>query len=162
MDNLNFKNLQLSYQAVYDETLCESMDELGLFGEYDYIDEAMAEGPRKQKMIAKQFDPHVSAKDRATAFNVGVRDDRPRDKKSTGGKGARFSDYGDRGAGNKARRRAGLAPLRGNTRNEEVELYELILSHLLDEGYTDNLESAIAIVENMSDEWIQDIVENKL
>ena len=36
--------------------------------------------------------------------------------------------YGDRGAGNKARRRAGQEPLRGNTRKEETELQEKELS----------------------------------
>ena len=33
-------------------------------------------------------------------------------KKSTGGKGKRFPGYGDRGAGNKAERRMGKAPMR--------------------------------------------------
>jgi hypothetical protein len=84
----------------------------------DILDEAMMDGPRKDKMIAKQHSPYASSRDRATAFNVGVRDERPRDKKSTGGKGERYSDFGDRGAGNKSRRRRGLEPIRGNTRKE--------------------------------------------
>ena len=32
--------------------------------------------------------------------------------------------YGDQGAGNKARRRMGQEPLRGNTRKEEVEVVD--------------------------------------
>lgn len=37
--------------------------------------------------------------------------------------------------------------------NEQVELYDIILSHLLDEGYADTVESAEVIMENMSEEW---------
>lgn len=47
---------------------------------------------------------------------------------------------------------------RGN-QNEELELYNLILSHLLDEGYATTEESAEVILENMSDDWLESIVE---
>ena len=33
MDNLDIKNIQLSYQAIYNETLYESMQDLGIIGE---------------------------------------------------------------------------------------------------------------------------------
>jgi hypothetical protein len=42
---------------------------------------------------------------------------------------------------------------------EEVDLYDLILSHLLDEGYADTQEAAEAIMVNMSEEWRESIVE---
>ena len=122
------------------------------------LDEAMMDGPLKDKIIAKQHSPYVSSRDRATAFNVGVRDERPRDKKSTGGKGERYSDFGDRGAGNKSRRRRGLEPIHGNTRKEEVDLYDIILSHLLDEGYAETQEQAEVIMVNMSEEWRDSIL----
>ena len=35
MDTLDLRNLQLSYQAVYDDVLCESMEELGIIGEIE-------------------------------------------------------------------------------------------------------------------------------
>jgi hypothetical protein len=128
---------------------------------YSQLDEAMVEGPRKDKMIAKQWSPHTTSRDTANAFNIAVRDERPRDKKSTGGKGARYSDFGDRGFGNKYRRRRGLKPLRGNTRPtqaEQVDLYDIILSHLLDEGYADTQEQAEVIMVNMSEEWRDSII----
>ena len=91
----------------------------------DKMDEAMRPGDRQRKMAAKRHDPYATSRDRATAHNVAVRNDGPGtpgyEKKSTGGKGARYAGYGDQGAGNKARRRAGQEPLRGNTRREEVE-----------------------------------------
>jgi hypothetical protein len=43
---------------------------------------------------------------------------------------------------------------------ESFDLYDVILSHLLDEGYADTNEAAIAIMTNMSEEWRQSIVES--
>ena len=42
--------------------------------------------------------------------------------------------------------------------NEEVDIYDVILSHLLDEGYAETPEAAEAIMVNMSEEWRQSIV----
>jgi hypothetical protein len=41
---------------------------------------------------------------------------------------------------------------------EEVDLYGIILSHLLDEGYAETPEAAEAIMVNMSEEWRQSII----
>jgi len=41
----------------------------------------------------------------------------------------------------------------------EPDLYDTILSHLLDEGYANTQESALVIMSNMSEEWMQSIVE---
>ena len=92
----------------------------------EVVDEAMRPGERQRKLAAKRHDPYASSRDRATAHNVAVRNDGPGtpgyEKKSTGGKGARYAGYGDRGAGNKARRRAGQEPLRGTVRKEELSI----------------------------------------
>ena len=95
----------------------------------DFMGEAMRPGPRQKAMAAKQYQPYkkgggtYSSRDKATAHNVAVRNDGPGtpgyEKKSTGGKGARYAGYGDQGAGNKARRWMGEKPLRGDTRKEE-------------------------------------------
>jgi len=45
------------------------------------------------------------------------------------------------------------------TQKEQVDLYDVILSHLLDEGYADTQEAAEAIMVNMSEEWRDDISE---
>ena len=99
--------------------------------EVEEVDEAMRPGPRQRAMAAKQYQQYkkgggtYSSRDRATAHNVAVRNDGPGtpsyEKKSTGGKGKRFAGYGDQGAGNKARRRMGEKPMRGDRdpRNEE-------------------------------------------
>ena len=45
---------------------------------------------------------------------------------------------------------------------EQVDLYDIILSHLLDEGYAETPEAAEAIMVNMSEDWRESIVEEVL
>jgi len=44
---------------------------------------------------------------------------------------------------------------------EEVNLFDVILEHLVAEGYADHNKAALAIMANMSEEWRQSIVENR-
>lgn len=46
-----------------------------------------------------------------------------------------------------------------NKVEESVDLYDVVLDHLLDEGYCDDVESAEIIMANMSEEWLDEIVE---
>jgi len=46
--------------------------------------------------------------------------------------------------------------------NSSVDLFDIIKGHLLDEGYADTEEAAIAIMTSMSEEWRQSIVEGLL
>jgi mannitol-specific phosphotransferase system IIBC component len=57
------------------------------------------------------------------------------------------------GTGNKATRRAAAL------KKEQVDIYDIIFSHLLDEGYAETPEAAEAIMVNMSEEWIDSIVD---
>ena len=43
--------------------------------------------------------------------------------------------------------------------NEAYDIYDVILSHLIDEGYADTFESAEAIMVNMSEDWRESIFE---
>jgi len=42
--------------------------------------------------------------------------------------------------------------------NEQVDIYDIILTHLLDEGYAETPEAAEAIMVNMSEEWRDSII----
>jgi len=42
--------------------------------------------------------------------------------------------------------------------NEQTDLYDIILSHLLDEGYADTEQAAEAIMVNMSEGWMGSII----
>lgn len=44
------------------------------------------------------------------------------------------------------------------TAKEELDLYDIILSHLIDEGYADTQEAAQVIMVNMSEEWKSSII----
>ena len=41
---------------------------------------------------------------------------------------------------------------------EQVDIYDIILSHLLDEGYAETLEAAESMMVHMSDEWRDSIL----
>ena len=51
---------------------------------------------------------------------------------------------------------------RNKTQKEEFDVYDIILSHLLDEGYAETPEAAQSIMVNMSEDWREDIVEAKV
>jgi hypothetical protein len=87
----------------------------------DIMNEAMVEGPRKEKLAQKRFGgKYTTGRDRANAFNIAVRGDstttEPSHFRKLGGRGnqgIRTNDpMQDRGAGNKARRRMGKEPNR--------------------------------------------------
>ena len=67
--------------------------------------------------------------------------------------------FGDKEKQEKLMRR--MNRLRGKTeqQKEQVDIYDIILSHLLDEGYAETPEAAEAIMVNMSEEWREDIME---
>jgi len=44
------------------------------------------------------------------------------------------------------------------TQKEQIDIYDIILSHLLDEGYAETPEAAEAIMVNMSEEWRDGII----
>ena len=62
------------------------------------------------------------------------------------------------GGGQQRARREEHKKKRG-VKKEQVDLYDIILSHLLDEGYAETPEAAEAIMVNMSEDWREDIVE---
>jgi hypothetical protein len=46
--------------------------------------------------------------------------------------------------------------------NEDLDVYDLIMSHLLDEGYADTESDAEVIMANMSEEWLEGILDEGL
>lgn len=49
--------------------------------------------------------------------------------------------------------------IKKRTQREQVDFYDIILSHLLDEGYAETPEAAEVIMVNMSEDWREDIIE---
>ena len=142
------------------KSLSEAYDSVYVSQEVENVDEAMRPGPRREKMRAKMHDPYVrgGSKSRGQAHNIAVRGDVSTGDpaiKSRGGGGVKKDKgmgYGDRGAGNKARRRAGQEPLRGNTRKEELDIFDTVLEYLQVEGIAESLEDAQWVMVNVLDE----------
>jgi len=98
----------------------------------EVVDEALT-GQRQMRARDMKGTPYQkgggkrTARDNKTLHNLATRNEGPGTpgyEKKTGGKGGKkFAGYGDQGAGNKAARRAGNEPMRGNRdpRNEELE-----------------------------------------
>ena len=92
--------------------------------EVEQVDEALT-GQRQMRARDMKGTPYMKGggkrtpRDSKTLHNLATRNEGPGtpgyEKKSTGGKGGKkFAGYGDQGAGNKAARRAGNEPMRGN------------------------------------------------
>ena len=165
MNHFNHQNVQLAYEAVYNQDLCESMEDLGLIDGYDYLDEGYKKLPIDRMMM------QIGRKAMRSGLKLGnigythFRDEAAMGNKSMKqiNKMARVASRHSLIKGKGRVRSEGQAELnRRRGQNEEVELYDIILEYLIQEGYADTLGSAEIILENMSDEWIEDILlENK-
>ncbi|NBS62257.1 MAG: hypothetical protein EBT26_09535 [Microbacteriaceae bacterium] len=54
---------------------------------------------------------------------------------------------------------SGASRLAARMAAEEIDVYDVVLSHLLDEGYAETYESAEKIMVNMSESWVDEILE---
>lgn len=45
---------------------------------------------------------------------------------------------------------------------ESYNIYDILISHLLDEGYAEDVKNAYCILENMSEEWVLEILDEEL
>ena len=88
---------------------------------------------------------------------------RQRKQMGTSSTGQDFGhDYGISSAERKKRQQAEFDKFVGRgkkTKTEEVSVYDIVLSHLIDEGYAETVESAEGIMVNMSEEWRDSIME---
>jgi len=109
--------------------------------------------PRAKGMAADALNTKYSARQRGLEHG-GQEGPGPKAPKRSGRKGRGANT--DRGGGNAASRRAGRDP--GSFR-EEYDLFDIILEHLVSEGYADTNEAALVIMANMSEEWRQSILE---
>jgi hypothetical protein len=135
--------------------LLEAFNSVYASREVEQLDEGMTMKDFKQQRSRQKEEPPIRKRGGISA---------PEDERSIGGEANRRNkDYWasvvgknrDRGAGNKAKRRA--AEL--NKEEVETDLFDYILEHLVAEGYADTNKAALAIMANMSEEWKQSIVE---
>ena len=156
MNSQDLSNLQEAYLEVYqlDE------DKRPIYGRGGAI--------RKTETPLQIYGKQATAKDERTKHNIPkggtTIDKRDPDELFSG-------DY-DRGSGNAAKRRAAALtkpeakkfPNRLTRSDKQgikdsYDLYDIILSHLLDEGYAETQEQAEVIMVNMSEDWRERIME---
>ena len=58
----------------------------------------------------------------------------------------------------KTKKQANLAQTLKGISKEDIDIYDIVLSHLLDEGYATSEEAAEVIMVNMSEEWRDSII----
>ena len=156
MNSQDLSNLQEAYLEVYqlDE------DKRPIYGRGGAI--------RKTETPLQIYGNQATARDKRTKHNIPkggtTIDKRDPDELFSG-------DY-DRGSGNAAKRRAAALtkpeakkfPNRLTRSDKQgikdsYDLYDIILSHLLDEGYAETQEQAEVIMVNMSEDWRESIME---
>ena len=199
MDSKTFREVALSYLAVYDQNLREEME--------NSVEEERAPGVKAYRPNPTQAEVRANAakaakkkaesakgqsgygpeekfkdwKDKATPAStlkrkggetetVSQRMDRekPYGKRMTG---QMAREYGSRHAAEVTRVVKGAGEPQAVTyprqkskaskeivRKEEMDIFDVIFSHLLDEGYADTNQAALAIMANMSEEWIESIL----
>jgi hypothetical protein len=159
MNTEQIKDMHLLYNAVYDEELREQFNEYNntLYVE-EWVNQLVEEGYDLSEytwddMIdiyedsRSKIRPKTDAELKAYAEVLGKLADT-----ATKVRGPEPSQR------NKPRKRT------TDMRNVQVheDLYDVILSYLLDEGYAESVEQAEVIMVNMSEEWRESIVEAKI
>jgi hypothetical protein len=135
MDAQDFRSLQEAYLDVYESSI----------------------GNRARNAVA---DDRLSADQQSTDASMNkLRAQDRRHKKSTAL--ARAQATIAAGKSENTARAMHPNPGVGGYRMEQADSYDIILSHLLDERYAETIESAEAIMVNMSEEWRQDIMEKE-
>ena len=159
MDAQDFRSLQEAYLEVVENQQLDE-EERPVYGRGGSM--------RRTQTALQVLGKHATARDKKKLHNIpkgGTTIDR-RDS------GELMSGEYDRGKGSKAARRAAalkkpepkksfpnrLRRSDGQGIRDSYDYYDIILSHLLDEGYAETPEAAEAIRVNMSEEWRNSIL----
>ena len=148
MDAQELRNLQEAYMEVYEESDIKDRDEKSSKQKADY------RMVRAKQLSAHQINLGVISKDegekRLSKLKKNVNKQLQKRREKVRNRNTTFS----RTRGDDALRMGKSS----RNQNEEVDIYDIILSHLLDEGYAETPEAAEAIMVNMSEEWRNSIV----
>jgi hypothetical protein len=172
MDAQEFRSLQEAYLEVVEN---QQLDEISLKtkmkayaasrdvdADYNYGSKVHDQGDRIKKAIVKKHGEkageHAERAAEVQNFGRGTPRAKPRIEKN---RTYRTTKAGKMHGQDQAKLKRDLQYKR-SSRNEEYDVYDIILSHLLDEGYADTQQAAEAIMVNMSEEWREEIVEEVL
>ena len=171
MNAQDFRSLQEAYMDVYQE-----LDEAeGSYGQTPkataaYIARAIGKGKSKTKSLASKHavrstadrynsDKPYSHRSKMTQsdrdYHRGQSENHGEDRE-----GIDFDEFdtGASGPGGKPKGKKLERQRKTGVSAESYDIYDIILSHLLDEGYAETPEAAQAIMVNMSEEWMGSII----
>ena len=168
MDSKELRNLHEAYLDVYEN---EQLDEISLKtkmkayaasrdvdADYAYGSKVHDQGDRIKKSIVKKHGEKAGEDAERHAevsnFGRGTPKAKPRIEKN---RTYRTTKTGKMHGQDQAKLKKDLQYKR-SSRNEEYDLYDIILSHLLDGGYAETEDAAESIMVNMSEEWREDIL----
>jgi hypothetical protein len=175
MNSQELRNLHEAYMEVY-----QDLDEAeGSYGQTPktsaaYTALAFGKGKSKTKSLALKHlirsaaDRYNSDKPYSHRSKMTQSDrDYHRGQSENSGKdreGIDFDEFdtGASGPGGKPKGKKLERQIKRGVSAESFDLYDIILSHLLDEGYADTQEAAEAIMVNMSEEWRESICEAEI
>jgi hypothetical protein len=165
MDAQDFRSLQEAYMEVYDNELDEGAAGDVAARAQKLANQRKGQTPERKatyqgladKAAQRERGPYKRG-DTRTGMSQKERDERREaDAYHDDVHGDGSSTYG-KGGITKNPRKLAQQKARGQ-HAEGYDFYDIILSHLLDEGYADTQEAAEAIMVNMSEEWRQSIIE---
>lgn len=157
MDAQELRNLQEEYLKVFENQQLNE-EQRPIYGRGGAL--------RRTQTALQVLGKRATAKDKKTQHNIpkgGTTID-------SGDAGKLMSGEYDRGKGSKAKRRAAaLQPKKsfpnrlrrsdGQGIQDSYDYYDIILSHLLDEGYAETPKAAKVIMVNMSEDWKESILQ---
>ena len=169
MNSQEYHSLQEAYMNVYQEVDEETreLDEVRGGGEIDPVSDIPGiglRGARSPKDAGLQMSPLDRAKLRANALE---KRGNPKAKKRASDINKNFIRPTEKAVNRSLlaatnARHAEKTRLMNPQESYDPDLFDVILEHLITEGYADTNENALVIMANMSEEWRESIVEEVL
>jgi hypothetical protein len=164
MNSQDFRSLQEAYmEVVENQQLDEGYQQLGFRRKLKMMSKSRDLKNRAEKNVrdAASRSGHDSTETRVAIEN-GVKDMRRGETitnvmKSHNPQAAKSKESKNR-SGIKVKKSGNTISFGSGLKKEQVDIYDIILSHLLDEGYAETPEAAKSIMVNMSEEWRDSII----
>jgi hypothetical protein len=160
MNSQELRALQEAYNQVYE------LDEVS---SADYTALAKTKKPRSKESIQARYHAKRLSKPEPETGKKSPRPSSPlrskmtQDTRDAGRLAAEYGSYDEPGYGSSSKgslpKGKKLERQKKTDVSESFDLYDIILSHLLDEGYADTEQAAQVIMVNMSEDWRESIME---
>jgi hypothetical protein len=157
MNSQEFRALQEAYNQVYDEEY-KKLPYDKMIAKSNKFDKQYKTGPTKTDTEYKST-TDASRRRAGTFLTTRFHDPKQSQEKSAANKNRPESEKRSKTASNEKKFGNRLTRSDKQGIKDSYDLYDIILSHLLDEGYAETPEQAEVIMVNMSEDWRESIVE---